>query len=209
MVDPNGAYTTSAALLALVTNSLSAQGKSLEQSRVTVFGGGPVGNCAAVLAANAGASVQIARLTPGTQEKRAQVNEFLSRYGASATQVDAQTDEGKIAALSGTDVIICSARAGLEILSESLMTHGCEATVAADVNAVPPAGVAGVGLQDAGKPLDYLSGCAGIGALAIGNIKYQTQQALLKRMLNGDNGAQALGVADAFEVAKALASKKS
>ena len=87
------------------------------------------------------------------------------------------------------------------------MKDGSDATVAADVNAVPPAGIAGVGLQDAGKPLDYLGNCHGIGALAIGNIKYQTQQGLLKQMLDTSGGAKRLGVSDAYQIASSLAAK--
>jgi len=171
MVDPNGAYTTSAALVALISTSLQANGLSLKDSQVTIFGGGPVGNCAAVLAAQNGASVRIARLTEGNKEKLDAVDNFLARYNATAEQLDARTDEGKL------------------------------------VNAVPPAGIAGVGLQDAGTPIDYLNTCSGIGALAIGNIKYQTQQKLLKSMLDGKGTAKYLGVADAYKMAIALASK--
>jgi len=207
MVDPNGAYTTSAALVALISTSLQANGLSLKGSQVTIFGGGPVGNCAAVLAAQNGASVRIARLTEGNKEKLDAVDNFLARYNTTAEQLDARTDEGKLAAMKGSQVLISSAKAGIEILSESLMKKGCEATVAADVNAVPPAGIAGVGLQDAGTPIDYLNTCSGIGALAIGNIKYQTQQKLLKSMLDGKGTAKYLGVADAYKMAIALASK--
>ncbi len=201
LVDPNGAYTTSAALVAMITHHIEAQGQDLSGSKVTVFGGGPVGNCAAVLAAQAGASVCIARLTPGSDEKRKQVDDFLNRYAVTAQQLDAQTDEGKLTALQGTDVIICSAKAGVEILSKDVMS-GCHAKVAADVNAVPPAGIAGVGLQDAGVALPYHKTCLGIGALAIGNLKYKTQQALLRQMQDG--GVQHLGMEETLQMAKSL-----
>lgn len=202
LVDPNGAYTTSSALVAMIVHQLKEQGTDISGSKVTIFGGGPVGNCAALLAAKAGAKVTIARLTQGSAEKRKQVEDFLSRYDVIAEQVDAQTDEGKLAALQATDVIICSAKAGVEILSEKLMTAGCTAKVAADVNAVPPAGVAGVKLQDAGIALPYLESCLGIGALAIGNLKYKTQQALLKKMQSG--GAQHLGMEETMQMANSL-----
>lgn len=205
MVDPNGAYTTSAALVALISSTLTANNQSLKGSRVTIYGGGPVGNCAAVLAARSGASVRLARLTKGSKEKHAYVDEFLARYETHAEQIDASTDKGKLDAMKDAQVLISSAKAGIEILSEQLIKDGCEATVAADVNAVPPAGIYGVGLQDAGKPLDYLSSCNGIGALAIGNIKYQTQQGLLKQMLDTTGGAKRIGVSEAFEVASSLA----
>ncbi len=202
LIDPNGAYSTAAAMVAMITHHLKQKGKSISGSKLTIFGGGPVGNCTAVLAAKAGANVCIARLTAATDEKRKQVEDFLSRYNVSATQVDAPDDQGKLVALKGTDVIICSAKAGVEILSETIMSKACEATIAADVNAVPPAGVAGVGLQDAGTPLPYLESCQGIGALAIGNIKYKTQQALLHKMQ--DNGVQHLGMEETLQIANSI-----
>src|SRR5206468_3559945 len=67
--------------------------------------------------------------------------------------------------------------------------------VAADINAVPPAGIAGVGATDDAKPLAG-TGAVGIGALAIGNVKYQTQHRLLERMTQG-GGAQHIGFAEA------------
>lgn len=207
MVDPNGAYTTSAALVALISSALKTNNQSLNGSLVTIYGGGPVGNCAAVLAARNGASVRIARLTEGSKEKQTYVEEFLARYDVKAEQVDARNDAGKLAAMKNAQVLISSARAGVEVLSQKLITDGCNATVVADVNAVPPAGIAGVGLQDSGKPLDYLNRCKGIGALAIGNIKYQTQSTLLKQMQEASSGAKVFGLSDAFSVASDLAEK--
>lgn len=190
MVDPNGAYTTSAALVAKVEHQLQATGSSLTSSKLVIFGGGPVGNCVAVLAAQAGAEVVIGRLTKDTPEKRHAVESFLSRYQVKATQVDCQTDELKITAMKDAKVLVSSAKAGIEILSAELLQSGCEALVAADVNAVPPAGIAGVGIQDDGAELGSCTGCVGVGALAIGNLKYQTQQTLLRSMLEENSGKQ-------------------
>jgi methylene-tetrahydromethanopterin dehydrogenase len=72
--------------------------------------------------------------------------------------------------------------------------------VAADVNAVPPEGIAGVGVYDDGKPLAGTS-AVGIGALAIGNIKYQTQHRLFVKMRNAKKPVY-LGYAQAMEMAR-------
>ena len=56
--------------------------------------------------------------------------------------------------------------------------------------------------MDDGKPLQAISGKAlGIGALAIGNIKYQTQRGLLETMLKADK-ALYLDLRDAFAEAR-------
>jgi len=54
--DPNGAYTTSAALVAVAEKLLRDKtGLSLSGRKARVFGGGPVGLSAAILLAQAGA----------------------------------------------------------------------------------------------------------------------------------------------------------
>ena len=64
--------------------------------------------------------------------------------------------------------------------------------------------MAGVGVMDNARPLDGVPGrgAVGIGALTIGNVKYQTQQQLLRRM-HGATEPQVLSFTEAFEVARA------
>jgi methylene-tetrahydromethanopterin dehydrogenase len=73
--------------------------------------------------------------------------------------------------------------------------------VAADVNAVPPEGIAGVGVMDDAKPLPGVAGAFGIGALAVGNVKYQTQHRLLVRMQQAEK-ALVLSFPEAFAAAR-------
>ena len=89
---------------------------------------------------------------------------------------------------------------GIESLPEDL-GHAKKLLVAADVNAVPPEGVAGVGVMDDAKPLAGTE-AVGIGALAIGNVKYQTQHRLLVQMR--DKPKSVLGFAEAFAMARAF-----
>ena len=72
--------------------------------------------------------------------------------------------------------------------------------VAADINAVPPAGLAGVGATDDAKPLAGTR-AVGIGALTIGNVKYQVQQRLLRRMREAEKPV-VLDFADALATAR-------
>jgi methylene-tetrahydromethanopterin dehydrogenase len=70
------------------------------------------------------------------------------------------------------------------------------------VNAVPPAGIAGISAMDDGKLIEgSVNGAVGVGALAIGNVKYQTQNLLLKRMIQSDKPLY-LHFEHAFEVAR-------
>ena len=68
-------------------------------------------------------------------------------------------------------------------LDETQLSRARQLHVAIDVNAVPPAGIAGVGAMDNGAALGKSpSSALGVGALAVGNVKYQAQHRLLKSM---------------------------
>ena len=205
MADPNGAYTTSAALVAMIEHQLRSVNGSLQGSNVVILGGGPVGLSAAVLVARQGATPVLARLLPGTADKQAAMEQFLARYEVTAKFIDAQNDDLKRDVLADADVLISAAKAGLEVVSADVLQAARRTVVAADVNAVPPAGIAGVGVMDACVPLTTIEGCASLGALAIGNIKYKTQQQLLQRMLNSES-AVVLDFLDAYDSSLELVS---
>ena len=199
LADPNGAFTTSAALVALVAKHLRARsGAGLEGRDVRILGGGPVGLCAAVLVARQGGRPTLVRLTEMTPARAEPVERFARRYGVELPWTTGRDDAGKRAALESAEVVVCCARAGVQVLSADLMAQCAKLEIAADVNAVPPAGVEG--LPVTGDGVDLPSGALGIGALAIGGIKYQVQRGLLKRMMSADR-ALFLDFPDAFELA--------
>jgi methylene-tetrahydromethanopterin dehydrogenase len=110
-----------------------------------------------------------------------------ARYGATTEPVDASSEDNKSAAIAGMEVVMATAKAGVQILSQQLLKQAVRLLVAADINAVPPAGIEGVGLMDDGVPLAAGSGKAvGIGALAVGDIKYQVQHGLFEEMLQAE-----------------------
>ena len=70
------------------------------------------------------------------------------------------------------------------------------------MNAVPPSGIAGLDPFDNGQEIaNSPSGAVAVGALAIGNVKYQTQNRLLKKMINSEEPLF-LHFEHAFEVAR-------
>ncbi len=75
--------------------------------------------------------------------------------------------------------------------------------VAADVNAVPPAGIAGIDAGSDAVPLPTGRG-VGIGALAVGNVKYRTEAGLFRRLLAADEPL-ALDFRDAYRLAVEIA----
>ena len=135
-------------------------------------------------------------MTPG---KEAPVERFARRYEVELPWTARRDDAGKIAALTSAEVVVCCAKAGVQILSAELLAQCKALVVVADVNAVPPAGIEGLSVSDDGAELP--GGALGIGALAIGGVKYKVQRGLLERMLGADH-AVALDFPDAFDLAQ-------
>jgi methylene-tetrahydromethanopterin dehydrogenase len=203
MADPSGAYTTAAAMVACIEAALQRTSPSgLADRRVVVFGGtGPVGRIAAVLAASAGAQVQISSRSGSAAAQKA-ASETGQRFGVTLHGVSGADGAAVRASLAAADVVLACAVAGVQVLSADDVAAAPRLAVAADVNAVPPAGIAGVGVMDSAKPI--AGGAAlGIGALAIGNVKYQTQHRLLVQMRESEK-AVVLGFAEALATARAV-----
>jgi methylene-tetrahydromethanopterin dehydrogenase len=205
--DPSGAFTTAAALVASAEAALQRQGAAgLDGRRVLLLGGtGPVGRIAGVLCAQGGATAVIAS-HKGQAAARVAASETGDRFGVTLEAASSASREELHAALAGADVVMGVAAAGVEVLGEADRAHAPRLAVAADVNAVPPAGLAGVGVMDDCKPIAGTT-ILGIGALAIGNVKYQVEHRLLLRMCEGR--AQTIGFAEAFAVAREVLADKA
>ncbi len=185
--DPSGAFTTAAALVACVEKALKARhGKALKDCNALVFGGtGPVGIATGVIASLAGAKTALVdHLSINTAEEVAKA--YNRRFAATLTGACARSDAEKIALLKNADIVFCTAKAGIQVLSASVLKDTTCLKVAGDVNAVPPLGIEGIKRNDLGAPLIHAVNAphaVGIGALAVGNVKYQLQHAMLKLML--------------------------
>lgn len=200
--DPSGAFTTAAGMMAAVERELTAKfNTTLAGKNMLALGGtGPVGQAAAVIAAKAGAHVRII----GRQLEKAQhIAELCSNeFGEGKITITAGADADKVEYIKTADIVVATGAAGIELLSAEIVASAPQLKVAADVNAVPPAGIAGVdAFQNGAAIAGSTSGAVGIGALAIGNIKYQAQNRLLKKMIETDKPVY-LHFEHAFEVAR-------
>jgi methylene-tetrahydromethanopterin dehydrogenase len=209
MADPSGSYTTAAALVAAVERRLkSAHGAELAGQRVLILGGtGTVGRIAGALAAEAGARVQLASHRDAAAAGEA-AHTTGERFGVmlEGVAMPASDAGARRALLAEADVVLACAAAGVQVMSAAERGEARRMLVAADVNAVPPLGIEGVGVMDDGKPLDG-SRAVGIGALAVGNVKYQVQQRLLQTMREAD-AACYLGVREALDMARRVVAEK-
>jgi methylene-tetrahydromethanopterin dehydrogenase len=182
-------------------------GHGLQGQRVVVLGGtGPVGRVAGVLAAHSGAEVRLSS-REGAEAAEAAAHETGERFGVALHGVSGGGREAVRASITQADIVLACAAAGVQVVAPDDLAFATRLKVAADVNAVPPEGIAGVGVMDDAVPLAGTS-AVGIGALAIGNVKYQTQHRLLVQMLNAEKPVT-LSFAEAFATARAFLDEKS
>lgn len=200
--DPNGAYTTSGSIVALVDQALKKHhGLGLAGRTVAVFGTGPVGICTAVLAAKQGAKVKLCQLLADDDKRYAET--FFDRYDVNVEYCPTLTNQQKTDSIENTEVIVCAARAGIRILEGSL-NNAKKLLVVADSNAVPPSGVIGVGLNDAGNEVEYKNGTfRSIGPMTIGNLKYKTQFGLFGQLQTSEK-VSFIDFSDAYNHALSL-----
>lgn len=201
--DPSGAFTTAAAMVACVERHLKAHKSSLAGANVAVFGAkGIVGGISGVIAAEAGANVTlVAHDKSGVVEAKAA--DFGKRFGRTFVPADGSSADGRRTVLERAEVVLACGRAGVQVLSAAELQHARALKVAADVNAVPPLGLEDVEVKADGAPIAGTGG-VGIGALAIGNVKFKVQHLLLERIHDAKK-APSFDFRDAYKAALELA----
>lgn len=184
--DPAGSFTTAAAMVACVERQLKTKlNKSWKDVTVTVFGAtGVVGFASSIIAALEGAKVRlVAHRGVDRVIKSATISK--ERFGVDLEPVAGETADQKREIIANAEVIFAAAAAGVQVVSKEDKEIAKKLLIVADVNAVPPPGVDGMDLFMDGAELPG-SKALGVGALAIGDIKYKTESGLFKQMLTSD-----------------------
>ena len=198
--DPSGAFTTAAGMVAITEKALKDKfSENFTDKKVVILGGtGPVGVASAVISAKAGNTVLLVGRSLEKAESIAKIcNE---KYGSKS--VSGAVDSEKASFLADADVVFNTGAAGIQLMNDELIKNAVNLKICADVNAVPPAGISGIDAMDNVVAMkNSKSGCFGIGALAIGNIKYKSQHDCLKLMYNCDKPVY-LHFEHAFEFAQ-------
>lgn len=202
--DPAGSFTTAAAMVAKVEKALQGKfDRNLKDTRITIFGAtGVVGFCTAVIAAKEGARVTLVG-HDGVERVKKVAAEIKSRFGVAVDTADGSTDAAKKKAVEAAEVALTAAKAGVQVISKSLLADAGDLLIAADVNAVPPAGIEGLAVNANGEPLEATK-AVGIGPLAIGNVKYKVEFGLFKKMIEAEKTV-AFDFQDAFSFAREIA----
>ena len=183
--DPSGAFTTAAGMVAKTEKALKDKfNLDFENLKIAILGGtGPVGVASAVISSKAGNDVILIGRNLEKTEKAVEMCNV--KYGSNSVVVG--LDENKSTILSDVDVVFNTGAAGIQLMDDKLVKASSKIKICADVNAVPPSGIAGVDANDDVVKMENASNdCYGIGALAIGNIKYKSQHDCLKLMYTSD-----------------------
>ena len=203
--DPAGSFTTAAAMVAVVEALLAKTAHlELKGARIAIFGAtGVVGFSAGVIAALGGAEVTLVGYD-GPDRVKHLAQEIARRFKAEANFADGSSEDKKTQILDGTDIVLAAGKAGVQVLSTAQIASAPSLLIACDVNAVPPSGIEGLSVSSNGEPIGDTK-VLGIGALAVGAIKYKTQFGLLKQMTEAKKPVT-YDFRDAFEFARDLVS---
>jgi methylene-tetrahydromethanopterin dehydrogenase len=202
--DPAGSFTTAAAMVACVKKALKDKfGSGLEGKRTAVFGGtGVVAFASAVIAAMDGADATLIGYD-GPERVRRLADEAKARFDVEVGYADGSTEEQKTALARNAELIFSAGPAGRRLLTLDQLKQAKHLQVATDVNAVPPSGVEGVEVNDDAAPIKGTD-AVGIGALAVGNVKYRTEAGLFEQMIESKTPLY-LDFRDAYSLAQKLA----
>lgn len=177
MLDANGANTTAAAAVRSASRHVE-----LNQSQAIVIGAGPVGQRVALLLTGQGCHVNLADRLPATAiEACRRIKERSPE--AKINPVIIRESNDLAFALETASVIIAAGPAGKQVLSTSAWQMATHLKVLIDLNAVPPAGIEGVEVMDAGQLKGNIT-C--YGALGVGNLKMKIHKAAIASLFTNN-----------------------
>ncbi len=180
IVDPRGGYSTAAAAVAKTFGASMEKGLgSLEGKKVTVLAGtGPVGQTAARIYAAEKADVTIT--SRSLAKGQVVADKINAEVGAQRVKVvEVSKPEQTVSAVKDAEIILSAGAGGIQLLTKADIDAAAKAKIIADINAIKPLGVEGLGPNDDG--IELKPGVFGIGALAIGKLKIKTEVEMIKR----------------------------
>jgi methylenetetrahydrofolate/methylenetetrahydromethanopterin dehydrogenase (NADP+) len=198
MLDSNGSNTTAVAAVVKIEETLG----NLAGKKVLILAGtGPVGQRAAGLLARDGAHVTITSRKPEQGEKARQ---FISARFTVQVEATTLNDPSRLPELcKDVEVLLNSGPAGVQMVPKSAWTGAKNLKIAVDLNAVPPLGIEGIEVNDAGVTRN---GVVCYGAFGVGNFKTKLHKACVARLFTrNDLVLDAEAIAD---VARELVAKK-
>ena len=204
IVDPRGGYSTAAAAVAKTFGASMERGLgTLEGKKVTVLAGtGPVGQTAARIYAAEKADVTISSRSLAKGQIIA--DKINAECGAQCVEVvEVSKPEQTAQAIKDAEIILAAGAGGIQLLSATDLAGTAKAKIVADINAINPLGVEGLGSND---DKEFKPGVWGIGALSIGKLKIKTEVEMIKRAVAEPQGLFDYSIA--YTIAKDTILKK-
>jgi hypothetical protein len=174
MLDSNGSNTTA---VAAVMKIMETMGDVRGRRAVVIAGTGPVGTRAAGLLARAGARVTItSRHAEEAERIAAQIRQ---RFGGSVESA-VVTDPAQVGSvLRDAEMLLNAGPAAVLLVPKDAWTTVRTLRVVVDLNAVPPLGIEGVDVMDAGVDRN---GVKTFGALGVGNFKMKVHKRCIAKL---------------------------
>lgn len=185
--DASGCNTTAAAAVLCAAKHIE-----YGQATVCVLGGtGPVGRRVAEMVAMEGARV---RLVSRSIDRAATAAKAIADRvpGGVVEPFMAANREETANSLDACQVVIACGAAGITLIDQQTLLSANSIRVAVDLNAVPPAGIEGIGASDKAKDV---SGVLCYGALGVGGLKMKIHRAAIQSLFERSDA-----VLDAREV---------
>ncbi|MFP6738324.1 MAG: SDR family NAD(P)-dependent oxidoreductase [Planctomycetota bacterium] len=185
MLDSSGANTTAAAAVVAAMRHGSGGDEPLTGKSAVVLGAtGPVGRRVVRLLASAGASVVVgSRSQDRADEVAGEISAAVE--GAQSITGAATGDSSELAAaMEGAELVFATGGPGVCLLSEDARKACGSLEVAVDLNAVPPAGIEGVGPTVAGEEID---GVICYGAIGVGGIKMKIHRSCVASLFESND----------------------
>jgi ribulose 1,5-bisphosphate synthetase/thiazole synthase len=174
MLDSNGSNTTAVAAVVKIEEAL---GDVKDRKALVTAGTGPVGLRAAGLLGRAGARVWITSRKPEDGERAAGL--IKQRFGVEVQPMVMREPAQLEACLNEKEILLNCGPAGVQLVPRAAWTGRPKLRIAVDLNAVPPLGIEGIDVNDAGVERD---GVIVFGALGVGNFKTKLHKACIARM---------------------------
>jgi ribulose 1,5-bisphosphate synthetase/thiazole synthase len=198
MLDSNGSNTTAVAAVVKIEETL---GDLTGKKAVILAGTGPVGQRAAGLLAHDGAQVTITSRKPEQGEKARQ---FISaRFNVQVEAVTLNDPSQLPGILEGAEILLNSGPAGVQMVPQAVWSAAKGLRIAVDLNAVPPLGIEGVDVNDAGVTRNKV---LVFGAFGVGNFKTKLHKACVAKLFTRND--LVLDAETIAEIARELVKKK-
>jgi hypothetical protein len=194
MLDSNGSNTTAAAAVAKISLKTNLAGK-----KAVILGGtGPVGQRAAVMMANEGASVCISSRKQARAEQACA--HIKSLFDVDVEAAGGGSDEERAALCDDAQIVISTGAAGIQLLAEEHWRESKSIEVLLDANATPPAGIGGTKVMDEGE---LRHGKTVWGAIGFGKFKLLLHRACIAKLFESND--LVLDAEQIFALAKEMA----